>query len=275
MGCCHDISKELYDWRTKQDTVFEESMTDWLLYAFEKKSSRVKGMKFTRHEENKFGADWEWWVLTNGAAYRFLVQAKKLISGKSNTKLIKYKTSRGLQIDLLINEAKSRCALPLYAFYTTVKPSIFLQRLNVPWIPAAVLDMCKDCPNGCYLAYAPAIRSLLTRGSRPVLKDYRLVNTSAGLSVFDHLNEPAQNRSLVTWLAYLNAYLAEQQQSLDETIWGFRHLEQDYPAYLLDAMGLAYSQENIFSRENPAQVLEQKYPSELKNIRGLMLTDLR
>ena len=116
----HDVSKYIYDWMKRQQHVKEESLTDWLLYNISQQCNFIYYQAFSRHEESKNGSDWEWWILTSDNsekrefnAYRFLVQAKKLLpNNNDNFPLISYGNKNGLQIDLLINFAKNRNALP-------------------------------------------------------------------------------------------------------------------------------------------------------------------
>jgi len=134
----HDISRECYDWLKKQPNVKEESLTDWILYTVSERSSQFYYKAFSRNEEAYNGADWEWWILTgdysNYTAYRFLVQAKKLKKDQDNYPLISYSNRNGLQIDLLIDSAKCRNAMPIYIYYSTSSPELNKQIENFSFI---------------------------------------------------------------------------------------------------------------------------------------------
>ena len=111
-------SKYVYDWISKQNHVKEESLTDWLLYEISQKCDFIFYQAFSRHEEARNGSDWEWWILTTNnkyddkfTAYKFLVQAKKLLSnGIDNYSLINYGNKYGTQIDSLLATAKYKHA---------------------------------------------------------------------------------------------------------------------------------------------------------------------
>ena len=118
----HHTSKKCHDWLQAQPQVREESLTDWLLYNVSQSTDRFYYKTFNKHEESINGSDWEWWVVFGGPygnirAFRFLVQAKKL-KKKNNYQLICYGNRHGLQIDLLIEAARKRNAMPLYMFYS-------------------------------------------------------------------------------------------------------------------------------------------------------------
>lgn len=155
----HNVSKYIYNWMKRQQHVKEESLTDWLLYNISQECNCIYYQAFSRHEESQNGSDWEWWILTSDSsgkhkfnAYRFLVQAKKLFSNNNdNFPLISYGNKNGLQIDLLINFAKNRNALPLYVYYSIEQSDVLEQIKNVNYIDESVLRWCQCCANGCYL----------------------------------------------------------------------------------------------------------------------------
>lgn len=132
----HDVSSECRSWINSQPCVKEESLTDWLLYTFSAKSNKIFCKTFTRNEEAHTEADWEWWFSTNVKAYRFLVQAKKLRPNADNYPLSHYGNKNGLQIDLLIESAIRRCAMPLYAYYSNPEPQFPEQVKNFNFIDA-------------------------------------------------------------------------------------------------------------------------------------------
>lgn len=104
-------------WIDGQPEVKEESISDWLLFDMSQKIRRIVSKSFTRHEEAKLtGADWEWWILYSNVAYKFRVQAKKVL--KNNFSSLNYTNKHGRQIDKLIQDARQKNFFPLYIFYT-------------------------------------------------------------------------------------------------------------------------------------------------------------
>jgi hypothetical protein len=105
-------------WLSRQPYVKEESITDWLLDDVSSKMDRITYRLFTRHEEaHETGADWEWWFLFDGYAFKLRVQAKKLNKHNNHESIFKA-NKYGIQINQLLQDAKKRNFLPFYAFYT-------------------------------------------------------------------------------------------------------------------------------------------------------------
>ena len=188
----HFTSKYIYDWIKKQTNVKEESLTDWLLYFLSEHDKRIYYKAFYRNEEANIGADWEWWVITNSEfskskydAYRFLVQAKKLKMSRDNYPLLSYSNKNGMQIDLLINEAKERNALPLYMYYSIAKADYFYPND----IEIEIVRCCENWLNGCYLSPAITVEDMIFRSPRTKISAEQLLNHALRLSVLDHLIE--------------------------------------------------------------------------------------
>ena len=114
-----------------------------------------------------------------------LVQAKKLKPNSDNYPLVTYSNKNGMQIDLLIDEAKRRKALPLYAYYSCCKPDLSQQLMNLSYIPNDLLSWCGGCTNGCLLTSAFELHSKVFSHSRRVLDEKELINSSFGLSILD------------------------------------------------------------------------------------------
>jgi hypothetical protein len=112
-----EISKEIRHWMTEQHEVKEESLTDWLLYQM----MQIKNCtfyQFSRHQEAKIGADWEWFFrIRENVNYKMRVQAKKIFP--DNYPHIAYSNKYGLQIETLLENALRTTSIPLYAFYTS------------------------------------------------------------------------------------------------------------------------------------------------------------
>lgn len=189
----HDSSRKIYDWLNKQPNVKEESLTDWLLYYTSEHCSNLYYQEFTRRKEANNGADWEWWILTpkygkEYNAYRFLVQAKKLLADSGdNYPLLSYGNKNGYQIDLLMETAKYKNAFPLYLYYSTAPVDIEKQIDEVRYIDSSVIYWCDNCENGCYLSPALKVYEELYKYPRHKLQDTDIVNKALKLSLLDLL----------------------------------------------------------------------------------------
>lgn len=118
-----EISRGLAAWIRKQPAVYEESLTDRLLYEFSDKPPVLLSRKFTRHHESrKSGADCEWWFTLSRGAIGLRVQAKKLTSGADHYPGLAYPSGAGLQMKLLIDSADSKNFLAFYALYSGGTP---------------------------------------------------------------------------------------------------------------------------------------------------------
>jgi hypothetical protein len=93
----------------------EETLTDINLIDIQRRHEHeVLSVKFTRAQESKNGADWEWWFLWRGYAYGFRLQAKKLYPKFAYTSL--YGDGR-TQATTLLTTAIADDVVPLYCFY--------------------------------------------------------------------------------------------------------------------------------------------------------------
>lgn len=189
----HDCSEHIYNWIRDQNHVKEESLTDWLLYEISQQCPLVYYKAFSRHEEAQNGSDWEWWVLTSDSnnlnkfnAYRFVVQAKKLLSNnQDNYRIINYTNHYGTQIDLLLDFAKNRNALPLYMYYSIGTPDILKQIENVTYLSESTIRWCESCTNGCFLTLDSDVYDLVYKTARKKISDCQLLNHSFKLSLLD------------------------------------------------------------------------------------------
>ena len=117
-----DSSEYIHNWLSKQPSVGEESITDWILFTLAESLPKLKYKKFTRHQEARTtGADWEWWIVDNNSAISMRIQAKKIIFGKDNYAGLAYTNKYGLQIEKLIKDAKRKNFIPFYALYSAPK----------------------------------------------------------------------------------------------------------------------------------------------------------
>lgn len=145
----------------------EESITDFNLLELQSKHPyEIRTQKFSRLRESKVGADWEWWLGSQGIWLGLRIQAKKLNFMTLSYSELDKKNKYGQQIDLLI-----RCAfnntpklVPLYVFYNYWDVSVF----DPPWL-CGTYSKCLSML-GCGLTYAEYIKKILNNGSKS-LKD--------------------------------------------------------------------------------------------------------
>ncbi len=110
------LSVLAFEWAERQDSVKEETLTDWLLdrASF---SPFVFYHSFTRRQEAFWGADWDWYIVSSGRWLSMRIQAKRLHARKNHRPSLAYKNSHGLQIDHLLNSSRHHRLVPLYCFY--------------------------------------------------------------------------------------------------------------------------------------------------------------
>lgn len=272
----HECSKYVYDWLSRQNHVKEESITDWLLYEISQKCDFIFYQAFSRHEESQNGSDWEWWVLVKDSskihkfnAYRFLIQAKKLLPcGGDNYPLIAYSNKNGTQVDLLINSANNRNALPLYMYYSIGKTDIAEQIMNLNHIPEDILRWCSSCTNGCYLSLANIVYDLLYNVPRTKILDSKLLNSSFKLSMLDWFCDFGWN-DVDIMLNDLNGELLNKEivysrQYINYGIQGIKHNERSIPKYL-----------NVFLQSKNDKLDWFEEEMNMTDISGLGVIDLR
>lgn len=265
----HGISEECYTWLQKQPNVKEETLTDWILYTVSQRTDRFYYKAFTRNEEASNGADWEWWVLTDGYpepyAYRFLVQAKKLKRGQDNYPLISYGNRNGLQIDLLIDSAKRQNAMPIYMYYSTALPEIIQQINNFNFIEKSIVAWCKDCTNGAYMAMAQNVKRQVFDSPRKEITEVALLNNSLGFSMCDLLFY--STRSPREIMDSLNRYyINSTEDRISLSPHGIRHSGASVPNYLHTL---------IYQNTGFPDWYESEFERFLKNKAGIAVVDLR
>ena len=143
--------------------ISEESITDYNLLTLQMKHPhQISTQKFTKHMESIHGADWEWWLGSKAGWLGLRVQAKKLNSRTLRYSGLDHVTSKGRQIDLLINHSMSGYPpkIPIYVFY-----NYWDTRRHVPpWLCCSyhrAYDML-----GCGLSDAHLIRATLNQGNK-------------------------------------------------------------------------------------------------------------
>jgi hypothetical protein len=113
------VSQRLATWIRKQSAIGEESATDWLLYELSNRLPFLLYKKFTRHQESReSGADWDWWFILRRGSIGFRVQAKKVISGADHYRGLAHTSRAGLQMELLLESARTANLLAFYALYS-------------------------------------------------------------------------------------------------------------------------------------------------------------
>lgn len=272
----HECSEYIYTWLTKQEHVKEESITDWLLYEISQRCDFIHYQAFSRHEEAQNGSDWEWWILTkdkskrhNFYAYRFLVQAKKLLPNeRDNYSLINYGNKYGTQVDLLLDFANVKNALPLYMFYSAGELDVLEQIKNVQYIPSIAFKRCKNCINGCYISLANAVYDILYNKPRVKVLDSDLLNISFKMSILDLIFKKSYKE--IDYIMNLfnsrllidNIISGRKYNNLD--VHGIQHNENSIPQYL-----------KVFIQNKDKNLNWFQNEMRIEDISGLGVIDLR
>lgn len=98
----------------------EETITTLNVLRFrESKITRLHVKSFTKQEEAKHGADWEWWFGTAGRWLGFRVQAKVIDPRRNTFDHLHYRSSSGSQCERLIHVALNANPprIPMYCLY--------------------------------------------------------------------------------------------------------------------------------------------------------------
>lgn len=262
----HEVSRECLNWMEKQSNVKEESLTDWLLYEVSKKTNKFCYHAFKRNEEATIGADWEWWVLTTDSqgrigAFRFLIQAKKLWRGRDNYPLISYSNKNGMQIDLLLEEARKRNAIPLYMYYSVGKPELIEQIKFFSDIPPGILEWCRECKNGAFFAMADHVKDNIFDSPRRKVKETELLNKSLKLSLCDLLfKKPESGDEIMT--AISRYYVTYMRNKFNQDIRGNYFSGRSIPGYVY----AVFEQQN---QSEGAEWIEREYFRDLQNLSGV------
>ena len=260
----HDSSKYIYNWLKSQPFVKEESITDWLLFFVSTHSDKIIYKTFSHNEEAFNGSDWEWWILTETYAFRFLIQAKKLKENADNYPNLSYNNRHGMQIDLLINSASQKGAMPFYAFYSCQKPEIEKQINNISYIDKSALEWCKPCINGCFLSSAHWIKEKILDAPRKRISEIELVNASFGISIFDFYTKKTI-KEVTNILLNLNSYYRNQFNNEK----GIAHLFRDIPSYVRVLI------ENKNNNQQSLSWYESEFGYYLSSLSGISIIDLR
>lgn len=179
----------------------EETITDNVLLGLMTSCpSKITCRSFTKFEEARNGADWEWWFAYRSRGLPCRVQAKRLYPPSSYQSLhFKSRSGHRAQIDTLIARAKAQRFVPLYCFFSNLQ--------GTAW-PTSIHGVSDDRLWGC--ATAPARR--VKRYGR---KD---LNGIAGISKPWHLLVCGRDsgRSPLKWIASVLDELEDSSDSLGE-----------------------------------------------------------
>ena len=227
-GSFHYVSKDAFYWIKNQAYVKEESITDRILYELNSNNSHVICHEFKRNEEALNGADWEWWLLfddplethdfykdtqslSNTAAYRFRIQAKKLLAdNKDKNYVFRYANKNDFQIKEV--------------------------SINLDGKEFLIDNVCSDCINGIYLLSATWAYDNHFKAIDHKSTSQDIVNESFPASILDFivasvhpdyyycLNDNHES------LYHKKINLNQIQKALSETSYMYKHGE--FPKYL-------------------------------------------
>lgn len=140
----------------------EESITDINLLDLQRTHpSEILTQKFSKPRESQIGADWEWWLGSQGKWLGLRIQAKKLDPDNLSYPFLEHVSTNGRQIELLINHSliQQPPRIPIYIFYNYWD----MQQFSAPWL-------CQTFPPqlealGCGVVEAQLVKRILDAGS--------------------------------------------------------------------------------------------------------------
>ena len=294
-GSFHYVSKDTYSWIRNQAYVKEESITDRILYELNSNNPYVICHEFKRNEEALNGADWEWWLLfddpfethgfykdtqslSNTVAYRFRIQAKKLLAdNKDKNYVFRYANKNDFQIKLLIERAKEERAIPLYAFFSNASRESKEVSINLNGKEFLFNNVCSYCKNGIYLLSATWAYDNHFKAIDHKSTSQDIVNESFPASILDFIvpsDHPDYNYRLHGYHDFLyhkKIVLNQIQKALSETSYMYKHGE--FPKYLSTLISqLDYRNE---SEESISFYQDQIEYVEPEDVCGVGLIDCR
>ncbi|MDZ4196162.1 MAG: DUF6615 family protein [Candidatus Izemoplasmatales bacterium] len=248
-----EISTGVKLWIGRQNSVLEESITDWLLDQLSYRIPFIHYKSFTRNEEAKFtGADWEWFIVLDDGGIKFRVQAKKLRFNVDNYPAIAYSNNYGMQIDKLIDAALMDNAIPIYAFYTSTSGDT-LCRIRVN-------------DEGVYTADAYGIRDRVINVQRVYVSSDNIMYLSLPLSCMFCCSLFTDQSNVENYSRFLNTYFSAFKNS-ENTSQNTRGIYNALPGYIESFVK--------YSTEKLPEWWEKEFQHKLRNIAGLLVTDLR
>ena len=113
-----EADSHIASWMKRQPRLREESITDSLLYFFDRNSPLVWYYPFNHYEEARFsGADWDWWFLMRKGCFKIRVQAKRIKKNYDHHRDLARSNKAGYQLDILLNSSAKRNFYPIYSLY--------------------------------------------------------------------------------------------------------------------------------------------------------------
>lgn len=245
------------NWLSKQPEVGEESITDWFLFNVSEKLPYIRYKQFTRFVEGRVtGADWEWWfVFPNSKSFATRVQAKKISQNKDNYSGLAHTTQGALQVDTLINNARTNKMAAFYAFYTDSN-SKTLCKVNGEG-------------NGVYWSEANKVRTEFIQKGRKKVSDSDILAIS----------NPIECLFCCPW-----PWTLEGKNGIDGLK---RYLEFYFPTYneqeensnnKVDNLGFQDTPDHIsmlLERKEIPDWYENEYRSRIEGIKAIIIVDLR
>ncbi|GLF95573.1 DUF6615 family protein [Streptomyces yaizuensis] len=162
--CAERTYERLAESHLVGQAIGEDSFTDFNLQDVRRAhGDRVLTRRFTREQEARNGADWEWWFHDGTRGFGIRVQAKKAYrDGRYVLHHVIGKTG-ALQSDRLIEAASASDCLPFYVFYS-----------HRSWTPSHPDRAPADCEHtradqrqlGCTIASALVVQGVLATGQR-------------------------------------------------------------------------------------------------------------
>jgi len=112
------VWRRLEQFRQYGVTVYEESVTDFFVLNYRRWAPAGFEVKtFTRREEKKSGADWEWWFGSTGGLWLGMRVQAKIINPRTHA-FDYLHHNHGIQTTTLIDAAAEKALIPLYCLYT-------------------------------------------------------------------------------------------------------------------------------------------------------------
>lgn len=243
------------NWLSKQPEVGEESITDWFLFNVSEKLPYIKYKQFTRFVEGRVtGADWEWWfVFSNSKSFATRVQAKKISQNKDNYSGLAHTTKGALQVDKLIDDARTNKMAAFYAFYTDSDSKTMCERNG------------KD--NGVYWSEANRVRTEFIQKGRKKVSDSDILAISNPIECLLCCPLMLEGRNGIDGLkGYLESYFPtynEQEESSNIKVdnLGF----QDTPNHI----------SLLLESDEIPDGYENEYRSRIEGIKAILVIDLR
>ncbi len=253
-----EVSRRLATWIRKQPAIGEESATDWLLYELSDRLPFVFYKKFTRQESRKSGADWDWWFVLRRGSVGLRVQAKKVISGSDHYLGLAHTSRTGLQVDLLLESARTANLLAFYALYSGGVP-------GSNTMCGGGLGIYSD--EGVFLSAAPTLYKRFIEAGRSRVEANALLGYSNPLSCLFccPMVRDSVNGDLDGFYHYLESYYPGLLPASDND--GRRGFHPEPPPHILGLLR--------FRDEGIPDSWENEYSDSVRDTKAVVVLDLR